>query len=37
MEVPAGFINVGFQLCIGDLLLSMLCSVFAMILALLVF
>lgn len=37
MELPAGFFNVGFQLCAGDLLLSMLCNVFAMILALLAF
>lgn len=28
MELPAGFINVGFQLCVGDLLLSMLCNDF---------
>lgn len=35
MGLPAGFINVGFHLCVGDLLLSMLCNVFAMILALL--
>lgn len=35
MELPAGFTNVGFQLCVGDLLLSMMCNVFAMILALL--
>jgi len=35
MELPAGFINVGFQLCVGDLLLSMLSNVFAIILAVL--
>lgn len=35
MELPAGFINVGFQFCVGDLHLSTLSNVFAMILALL--